>query len=99
MIFGRNQHVRLAASGCYVWILVVEDEMKEPKDCSFHNHWMPIVCVLFIIFRLDINLLFLPPGTIHTFSGSHPPQPTYLTLSYSLVLSLKLSLGETFSPL
>lgn len=48
-------------------------------------------------FRLDMNLLVLPPGRFHTFSGSHSPQSTYNSLSHSLGLSLKLFLGSPSS--
>lgn len=52
---------------------------------------MLVICNL--EFRLDVNLLFLLPGRMHTFSVSHPPQPTYLSLGPSLGLSLILSWG------
>lgn len=79
MVFGGNRRIRLPA------ILVVEEEQKEPKNWSFSQP-LDVYSVLVVhnlIFRLDRNLLLLSPGTIHTFSGSHPPQPTYLRLSYS----------------
>ena len=48
---------------------------------------VPVICNL--DFRLDMNLLFFPPGRIHTISVSHPSQHTYSCHSPRLGLSVK----------
>ena len=72
-----------------------EEEMKVPKNWLLLQWWdvYSVLVICNLEFRLDVNLLFLPPGRMHTFSVSHPPQPTYLSLSHSLGLSLILSWG------
>lgn len=72
-----------------------EEEMKVPKHWLLLQWWdvYSVLVICNLEFRLDVNLLCLLPGRMHTFSVSHPPQPTYLSLSHSLGLSLILSWG------
>lgn len=99
MVSGRNWHICQAASGCYVWILVVkEEEMEVPKNRLLLQQWdvYSVLVICNLDFRHNINLLFLPHGRVHTFPVSHPPPPSYPCLGHSLDLSLKPFLGEPF---
>lgn len=75
-----------------MWNIVVKGErLKETKNW-FLSQLLDAYGVLVIRnldFRFDINLLFFTPGRIHSFSGSHLPQPTYPSHTHSLDVSVK----------
>lgn len=86
MVFWRNCYICQEALGCPMQTIVVEkdEEMKEPKNgfLSQHLDAYSVLVIHNLDFILDKNLLFFPPGRIHTFFWL-PSSSTHLSQSQS----------------